>query len=596
MNKVKVLPKETAELIAAGEVIERPASVAKELIENAVDAGASKITVEIRGGGIAYLRVTDDGCGIAFEDVPTAFLRHATSKIITGADLNNIMTLGFRGEALASVCAVSKTELFTKEQGAEFGTHYSVSGTEPIVYERTGCPTGTSIIVRDLFYNVPARLKFLRKDVSEGNAVSGIVQKIAMSHPEIAFSFIRDNRRELQTAGDGDFFACIYAVLGKQFAASLIPADLRYNSIRVSGFISRPLFAKANRAFQHFFVNGRYIRSFICMNAIEEGYKNTVMTGKFPACVLYLTIPPAIMDVNAHPAKLEVKFSEEKLIYDSVFFTVKNALLSDNLPGELEAVTPKASEQAFEQVFEKAFVKVSEKSIEITKSYDNTFRYINESAFTLKEQAPVPPLTETAETVLPSPDERMPDNVTLLGEAFSTYIICETDSDLYMIDKHAAHERILYNNLKSGAEPLMCQYMLTETTFTADTELLSAADEHCEDLTALGFDFSVSDDIITLRGLPSILDDNDSESVFCEILQNISEHKNNPLPEIIDNLYHTIACKAAIKGNTFTGAEEQLRLAKRVLSDDNVRYCPHGRPVIFKISERELEKHFKRIQ
>jgi DNA mismatch repair protein MutL len=638
MAKVKLLSKETAELIAAGEVIERPASVAKELIENAIDSGATKITIEIRGGGVSFLRVTDDGCGIAFEDVPVAFLRHATSKISTGSDLDAIFTLGFRGEALASVCAVSKTELFTKEKGVDFGTHYVINGGEEEPAERVGCPDGTSIIIRDLFFNVPARLKFLKKDISEGNAVAAIVHRICLSHPEIAFSFIRDNRRELQTSGDGDLFAAVHAVLGRQFAASLIPVGFEYRGVGVAGFISRPLFARANRSYEYFFVNGRSIRSFICMNAVEEAFKNSVMGGRFPACVLHISLPPAIMDVNAHPSKLEVKFSDEKLIYDSVFFAVKNALMNDSLPIE---ISPEPTKESPPDIYQHVPTKTVLNSVESVEniidivenrvnSVENanlipfhsvnedafthnigstTFRYLPESAFATPksiqntEPHTKPYNTSDGESYDPVVTENMnaeyQQDMKLIGEAFATYIICEYDNDLYIIDKHAAHERILFEELRRGDRKLSCQYIFGEKPLPVSETERATAEEFADDLSALGFDFSIEDGVINFTGIPSVLadvPDTDIDSVFAEILENLTLHKNDPLPELIDEILHSIACKAAIKGNRFTGAEELLSLAERVLKDNAIRYCPHGRPVIFKISQRELEKNFKRIQ
>jgi DNA mismatch repair protein MutL len=595
MSKIKVLSKETSELIAAGEVIERPLSVAKELIENAVDSGAHKITVEISGGGIHFLRVTDDGCGIPFIEIPTSFMRHATSKIETGADLENLVTLGFRGEALASICAVAKVEIFSKETSTDFGGHYTVSGGVEGHLERVGCPVGTSIIVRDLFYNIPARLKFLKKDVSEGNAVAGIVRKIALSHPEIAFSFIRDNNFDFGTSGDGDLYACIYAVLGRQFAASLTKVDYSHNGIEVTGFVSKPLFARANRSFQNFFVNGRYIRSFICGNAVEEAFKNSLMTGKFPACVLHITLPPSIMDVNAHPVKLDVKFSDEKLIFDSVYFAVKNAVLLADNETDIEIKAPSVDNSI------KFDYKTDYKS-EYTPTLISDYKYIQPKFYedfgsrqtVITQTTPEIEITEIKEPKTPEITPPLPE-IKLLGEAFATFIICEYETDLYMIDKHAAHERILFEKLRSKAEPLKCQYTLTETAVIVTDDEMAAITEFSDELSRIGYDFANKDGIITITGIPSILDDSDISDTFIEIVDNLREHKNNPLPEIIDNLYHTIACKAAIKGNRETGREELYSLSLRVLFDDKIRYCPHGRPVIFKISQRELERNFKRI-
>ncbi|MED9891287.1 DNA mismatch repair endonuclease MutL, partial [Ruminococcus champanellensis] len=333
---ITVLPKELSELIAAGEVIERPASVIKELVENSIDAGASRITVEIRNGGSVYMRITDDGCGIAPEEVPTAFLRHATSKILEKADLDNIHTLGFRGEALASVAAVGRVEMLTKQAGAEYGVRYQIEGGTECGMERTGCPEGTTIVIRDLFFNVPARQKFLKKDVTESNAVSAIVQKIALSHPEIAFTLIRDHRREFHAAGDGTLYSAIYAVYGRSFAQDLLPVSYSENGISLEGYVIKPLYAKNNRSLQTFFINGRYVKSVTCSVALEEAYRTLVMTGKFPACVLMLTVPPETVDVNVHPAKAAVRFTDEKRVSSAVFFGVKNALMQNGLIYEFQ--------------------------------------------------------------------------------------------------------------------------------------------------------------------------------------------------------------------------------------------------------------------
>ena len=328
MPQINVLSKEISELIAAGEVIERPASVIKELVENSIDSGAKHITVEIKNGGATYMRVTDDGCGMSYDDVPKAFLRHATSKITSKSDLDRILTLGFRGEALASVSAVSRVELMTKQPGETFGTLYTIEGSEEVSHEKSGCPDGTTIIIRDLFYNVPARAKFLKKDVTEANAVSQIMQKITLSHPEVAFKMIRDNRMEFNSAGDGELYSAVHAVYGRDFARDLIPADYEYSGIHITGFVIKPLYSSANRSFQHFFVNGRYVRSRLCSAALENAYSNMIMTGKFPACVLMIDLPPAAMDVNIHPAKAEVRFTDEKTVSNAVYFAVKNALMN----------------------------------------------------------------------------------------------------------------------------------------------------------------------------------------------------------------------------------------------------------------------------
>jgi DNA mismatch repair protein MutL len=594
-NRINILPRETAELIAAGEVIERPASVAKELIENAVDAGAKKITVEIQDGGVSYLRITDDGCGILPDDVPKAFLRHATSKIKASSDLQAIFTLGFRGEALASICAVSDVEMFTKTREADFGTHLTAKAGEQPHTEKSGCPNGTTIIIRDIFKNIPARLKFLKKNVSEGNAVAEIVRKTALSHPEICFSFIRDGKNELLTAGTG-LYAAVYAVFGKQFAASLIPAHYDFSGVHISGYVVSPLFGRSNRTFQNFFINGRYVKAYVMLSALEEAYKNSIMTGKFPACVLHLTLRPELTDVNAHPTKLEVKFSDEKLIYDSIFFAVKNALNLAEKPAELnisemrEKTLPNTEppEQPKEQVkfHYKLPTPISTQTNTIPKQplteqiEPTSFKYIDTSAF----------VKNTPEAAT-QPEETP---IKIVGEAFSTYVIAERGDDLYVIDKHAAHERILYESLKNGERKLSCQYLMNYVTVTLSAEALTAAQTEKETISSFGFDYTMSDGECQLLGIPSILSNEDGEAVFEEMLDGIVRGAENPLPELIDDIYHSIACKAAIKANDRMGIPEMRELAKRVL-DNSIRYCPHGRPAIFTIKKRELERNFKRV-
>jgi DNA mismatch repair protein MutL len=611
-NRINILSRETAELIAAGEVIERPASIAKELIENAADAGAKKITVEIQGGGVSYLRVTDDGCGIAAEDVPKAFLRHATSKIKDKSDLAAIFTLGFRGEALASICAVSDVEMFTKTRDESFGTHYKLENGASFS-EKSGCPNGTTIIIRDVFKNIPARLKFLKKNVSEGNAVAEIVRKTALSRPEIAFSFIRDGNNEFNTSGGG-LFPAIHTILGKQFAASLIPVDYDFSGIKLSGFVSSPLFGRANRAFQNFFINGRYVKSYVLLSALEEAYRNSIMTGKFPAAVLHLSLRPEIIDVNAHPTKLEVKFSDDKLIYDAVYLAAKNALLSADKPAELNIKSErkntieysqnnsyinsenlqnnslnqvkfdyKLPEETAEIITEaaKETAKTAKENTAVTPVETAPFKYLDTSSFVKSEVTPLPKAEE-----LP---------LKIVGEAFETFILAQTGDELFVIDKHAAHERILYENLKNGAEKLSCQYLMNYRAVSLEGAALTAAQTEKETVSALGFDFSADGAECILMGIPSVLTEDDGEAVFVSLLDSLSRGGLNTLPEIIDDIYHSIACKAAIKARDRTSVPEMRTLAARVLSDEKIRFCPHGRPVVFTIKRRELERNFKRV-
>lgn len=645
MPRVQVLSKETAELIAAGEVIERPCSIVKELVENSIDSGASSITVEIKQGGISYLRVTDNGCGIDFEDIPTAFLRHATSKIQSKEDLDSILTLGFRGEALASICAVARVDVLTKTAGAEYGARYSIEGGEEMEYERAGCPNGTTIIIRDVFFNVPARLKFLKKDVTEGNAIASIVDKIALSHPEIAFKFIRDNKQEFITPGDGDLYSSVYSVMGKQFAASMIPVQYELNGIKINGFTVKPLFGRPNRTMQHFFINGRYVKSPVCTHSLEHAYQNSIMEGKFPSCVLRLTVPPSIVDVNVHPAKTEVRFTDERVIADSIFFSVKNAILLDTAPAEItikkpaidytkplpeeqpvytqtrlsspvalqETKPPFREETSVQSVIPQAHipaeVRVSaeypapksnddplavpyniegeataeEVPIEQLKpAEDMQFRYISEASFEKKKEVPAEPQREIYFRVI--------------GEAFKNYIIAEVEGDLVFIDKHAAHERMLFEKLKSGQQKLTCQLLLQPVEALLGGEEFSAMIQNGELVRDMGFDFEIAPpSSVAVKGIPSILDGCDPADLIIELAKNLSENKADPMPEILDNMYHTFACKAAIKANDNNTLSELSVIVRTILTDERIRYCPHGRPVMFKLTKRELEKQFKRI-
>lgn len=653
MAKVQVLSKETSELIAAGEVIERPSSVVKELIENSIDSGATAITVEIKHGGISYLRVTDNGCGIEHEDVPTAFLRHATSKIHDKADLDSILTLGFRGEALASICAVAKVDVLTKTPDEQFGTHYTINGGIEKEYERSGCPDGTTIIIRDIFYNVPARLKFLKKDVAEGNAIAAIVDKIAISHPEIAFKFIRDNRQEFITPGDGELYSSVYAVMGKQFAASMIPVDYELNGIKIDGFTVKPLFGRPNRTMQHFFINGRYVKSLVCTRSLEHAYQNSIMEGKFPSCVLRLTIPPSILDVNVHPAKIEVRFTDERIIADSIFFAVKNAILLDSKPVEInikkpvvdyrkplpeeppeytqmkiqpepvvQEIKPTYSEPLQEfHVTPKEHVPVmpistEEKTLSVNSAVnenktqsdivnvpydipnessgneipieqlqpveDMQFKYISEASFEKKKE------------IQPEPQKEIYFRV--IGEVFKNYIIAEVEGDIVFVDKHAAHERILFEKLKSGRQKLVCQMLLNSPEVLLDFEEFNALIQNKDFVSEMGFEFEISGSSkVTVNGIPSILDGCDPSDLIIELARNLSDNKANPMPEILDDMYHTFACKAAIKANDNNTLSELSVIVKTILTDERIRYCPHGRPVMFKLTKRELEKQFKRI-
>lgn len=623
MPLIKVLSKEISELIAAGEVIERPASVIKELVENSIDAGAEHITVEIEKGGTIYMRVTDDGCGMAFDDVPTSFLRHATSKIIEKDDLDNIITLGFRGEALASLAAVGKVEVMTKQKGDSYGTIYSVAGSEEIYHEKSGCPDGTTVVIRDLFYNVPARAKFLKKDVTEANAVSNIVQKIALSHPEISFKFIRDNRIEFNSAGDGELYSAIYAVYGKDFARDLIPVDYTYNGIQISGYTVKPLYAKNNRSFQNFFVNGRYIHSKLCAAALENAYTNIIMTGKFPTCVLMISISPHNMDVNIHPSKAEVRFTDEKTMTDAVYFSIKNALMNDGLIYEFE-INSKPNQS------KKAEVSVPEPPKKEFIQQEIIFTPVAETKETEKSEPSKPPIHSEPKVNIPSEpipkvsedipkqkkideppvnppvqinmppepvkiaDIKKPD-IRIVGEVFGLYIIAECDGKMIIIDKHAAHERIIFERLKSRNCRQYSQALLTEVKMLFTSDEIDVIENNTELLADMGFTFDLSErPCIKVTAVPTFITDNDIESIIIEITENLQMYRQNPQTEVLDDMLHTVACKSAVKANDKNSTEEMKSLAEQVISDENIRHCPHGRPVMFVMTKSNIDHQFRR--
>ena len=638
MPTINVLDKSVAELIAAGEVIERPASVIKELVENAIDAGADHVTVEIKNGGITYMRVTDNGCGIAHEEIPTAFLRHATSKIATGSDLDNINTFGFRGEALASIAAVARVEMLTKQSANEFGSSYKIEGGAEACHEKTGCPDGTTIIIRDLFFNTPARLKFLKKDVSEGNSVQAIVDKIALAHPEVAIKFIRDNKPVRITNGDGKHYSAIYSVFGKQFAASLIPVDYSVGNISVSGYISSPLFARANRSMQYFFVNTRSIKSVICMSALEEAYRNSIMVGKFPACVLNINLPPNEVDVNVSPSKTEVRFAYEKNVFDAVYYGVKNGILNAENSREIQikpvekhtsakeeisaAVTLPAKEEKPAFIGERVRLssepapyemkqpevlyrqeKLAEpvqpvppalKNVQVEEEPEiaNPFKFLSREIFEkpkpVQEKPPVQPAEEE-----PEQEEKPP--LTVIGEIFKTYIVCQCGDDMILMDKHAAHERIRFEKLKKDFSQ-HSQLLLEPVNIQLSAEEWSAVTDFGEELGEMGIDFVPHNNfVIELTSMPTMLAGGDEKGTMEKIADILTHSNTNVKGEIFDDILHSMACKSAIRANEITSFEELKLLANQVWSDEKIRFCPHGRPIITVISKKELEKNFNRI-
>lgn len=656
MPKIKVLPKEIAELIAAGEVVERPASVIKELMENAIDAGSSSVTVEIKNGGITYIRVTDNGCGISREDIRNAFISHATSKISTRDDLYAIGTLGFRGEALASIAAVSNVEVLTRTQEEETGTRYCISAGEETLVDDAGCPLGTTIVVRDLFFNTPARMKFLKKDVSEANAVAGIVDKIALSNPDVSIRFIREGKSALFTSGSGGLKTAAYEIFGKDFADGLIEADYSFESVKISGLVSKPTKSRPNRNMQFFFVNGRLVKSGTASAALSEAYKNSIMVGKFPYCVLNITTAPGLVDVNVHPAKIEVRFANERTVFSAVYYAAKNALEHrDEAPKvtiprtaqtELfEPVRPKteqmrlpekqpdfwnrmsSSEYRSAQQPEKPTyqqpaarediitVASPDKKPETADSEPSTIQHFLDAQRAKKEETAAieadirPELSENAATL---PDEKPEETaraldtavdekpaelpVTVIGEAFKTYIIVQQGESIFLVDKHAAHERMLFNELVKNDSKRSTQMLLTPITVTLSKEEYSSVLDNLDMLMQAGFaveDFGYS--VVIVRECPMEISADEVADVVAELAGYLVENRQKLISEKKEWLFSLMACKAAIKGGMYTTEYERELFIKRLFASPEIRYCPHGRPVMIEITRRELEKNFGRV-
>ncbi len=592
MPEIKQLDKHVADLIAAGEVVERPASVVKELLENAMDAGASAVAVEIERGGMTYLRVTDNGCGIPADQLPTAFLRHATSKLRSAEDLAAIGTLGFRGEALAAIAAVSRVDVLSR----------------------------TTVVVRDLFYNTPARLKFMKKDSAEGAAVTGIVTHLALSHPDVSFKLLRDGAEVLHTPGDGQLRSAVYAALGRDFALHLLPVHGGGGDVSADGFVTLPLHGHGTRARQIFFVNGRFVKSQLLTAALEEAYRNQIMKGKFPGCVLHVRLPAHMVDVNVHPAKTVVKFAADKPVFDAVYYTVLDALNAQNRPA-----APEKEENPFYQTMTAA--QYREKTPAVKPAFPAARSPLGSYTARPKApdgsdllhvrdvaEAPDRPFTATIRkdgrdvtyhiTPPAAPAEPEPVQQTLepvreapwriVGEVLKTYIICESDSgDVWLIDKHAAHERIRFDALKADPQPLMAQTLLSPMAVTLEGDAYGAVLDNLELLRQFGFgceDFGGG--TVLVREVPADIRAEDAPATLEELGRKLTLGRADPAGAR-DELLHTMACKSAIKAGMDTSPAEMRSLVEKVQSGQ-IQYCPHGRPVKYRLTRYEIEKMFKR--
>ena len=629
MPDIQCLPRHVADLIAAGEVVERPASVAKELLENALDAGATAIVAEVQRGGLTYLRITDNGCGIAPQQLPTAFLRHATSKLRTAADLAAIGTLGFRGEALAAISAVSRVDIFTRQTGAPAGASLHLEGGVPGQVEETGCPEGTTICVRDLFYNTPARMKFMKKDSGEGAAVSGIVQHLALSHPEVSFKLLRDGAEVLHTPGDGQLLSAVYAAMGRDFALGLEEVRGCGGDVQVAGYVTRPLNGHGTRGRQLFFVNGRFVKSQLLSAALEEAYRNRLLKGKFPGCVLHLTLPEDRVDVNVHPAKTVVKFVSDKTAFDAVYYTVMDALDAAARPKapekeekpfyrtmtaqEFRQQKPQPEKRPLGSYTARPAAPVSRTAAQPEERPAQTMAVRDVApeagkpftapagrpgvSYHITPPAPKPepvrePVQETVslpEQVTMEPPREAPWRIA--GEVLRTYIICEDEQEnVWLIDKHAAHERVLFDALKAATEPIMSQTLLEPMAVELSPEDCAAVLEQLPLLERYGFRCEDFGGAVLVRGVPAGVDD--PTGALEELAEDLRLNRADP-DTARDSLLQTMACKSAIKAGMHTDPAELRRLVDRVQSGE-IQYCPHGRPVAVRLSKYQVEKMFKR--
>ena len=694
MAVIHVLDKHTAELIAAGEVVERPASVVKELTENAIDAGATAVSVSVERGGIAMIQIADNGCGIEAEYIPTAFIRHATSKIEKEEDLESIHTLGFRGEALASVASVSRIELLTKTDADEYAYLYRISGGEEQGIEPAARPVGTTITVRDLFYNTPARMKFLKKDTSEGNYVADVVTQLALSHPEVSFKFVRDGKPQFQTPGDGKLLGAAYAVLSRDFAKDLVPVEHTAGSYTVRGLVTPPKNARASRAMQYFFINGRFVKNRTMMAALENAYKGTMMQGKFPGAVLMLEMPADLVDVNVHPAKTEIRFAKESDVFDAVYRAVRTALATPgsgecrfemgHTASEAEQTTmqptapaapaaqhrPAPDKNRFTTLSAAEYralaglaAGIPAKEVPGLTVVDSpkpvyktsagaapqplqgqpprpvTYQAPSESVLDIlpePEGEPAQPAalqqevpaqtTPKPEAEAPVPEEpdyvvndphalsALPDVVNttpeqtamtpppeseplrLVGEVFKTYIITERAGELCVIDKHAAHERILFEQLAKDYGNVPAQMLLVPVQVNLTAAEKQAVLQNIDLLTDAGIeveDFGGA--TVVVRAVPADVPVDDVEDMIIELAARLIDGARDALREKTEWVLHSIACRAAIKAGDKTGAAEMLALAQHIMDGTIPPFCPHGRPCVLKITRKELEKQFGRL-
>ena len=636
MAKILQLPSHIANLIAAGEVVERPASVVKELLENAVDAGATQVTVEIKDGGMTFLRVTDNGCGMEAQDARTAFLRHATSKLRTAEDLAAIGTMGFRGEALAAIASVSRIDLMTKTSDSLSGISLHLEAGDILEETEVGCPVGTTIIIRDLFFNTPARMKFMKADTVEGGRVAAAVQLQALAHPEVAITFLRDGKQVLSTPGKGGLEAAVYCVYGRE-CAKMVKVDSRWENYHLTGFVSKPTDSRSSRNLQTFFVNGRPVKSRTMVAALEEAYRNQIMVGKFPACVLHLELPANAVDVNVHPAKTEVKFLSEKAVFDCIHYGVLGALNKtpdrpqmqfkpQPMPAPVVPFKPqpapapaKAPQQNFfrtmtSEEYKHFSTAISQAPQQKKEAAAATAAKIPTASFAVRESVmlpkqepvqPVAPVVPVSPAVAAAQPEEQMEQISLpmpqeapwrlVGELYNSYIIVEQGEEAFLIDKHAAHERILFEKLKKNQEAISSQALLTPVTVRLNPAAAAELISNRELLKELGFELDeFGESTVLLRQIPMDLSPEGAAEAVESIAADLLNGRREEITKVRDEVLHTVACKAAVKAGWLSDEKELLALVKQVMADEELKYCPHGRPICITLSKKQLEKQFKR--
>ena len=603
---IQILDQDTINQIAAGEVVERPASVVKELMENAIDAGATAVTVEIRQGGIGFIRITDNGCGIPKEELPLAFLRHSTSKIHSAADLLTVASLGFRGEALSSIAAVSQVELITKTTDSLTGSRYRIEGGEEKGLEEVGAPEGTTFISRNLFFNTPARRKFLKTETTEAGHVADLVEKIALSHPEISIRLIVNNQNRLHTSGNHNLKDIIYTIYGREIAGNLLSVSEEREGMRISGFIGKPVIARGNRNFENYFINGRYIKSRLISKAIEDGYKSYMMQHKYPFTLLHFTIEPELIDVNVHPSKMELRFKDGETVYQMVYHAVTSALSGKELIPTASLPEPKVPNQpeVSGQPESQSQPEVPGRPEPFEKKRMEAMGIVKEPPSPYGKEPPVPPSAEEKkEEQLELFDGRLLSEEArkrhrLIGQVFDTYWLVEYDGSLYIIDQHAAHEKVLFeqNFASLKSREYTSQYISPPIILSLSMREAELLNRSIDVFRQVGFEiepFGGSE--FAVRAVPGNLLSLAKKELLMEMIDSLSEEGGRIAPESVYDRIATMSCKAAVKGNTNLSFAEADQLIDSLLKLENPYQCPHGRPTIISISKYEMEKKFKRI-